>query len=224
MKSSLRNSFAVAAVLLAFGSIARADVLVSSGYYDLTPAQSGGGPAVPNPWDGSANTTFNGSSGDISAALSSDPDISALLVQNTGGSSVTLSALSLSSGMNVLSRAGIVGSVTLTPGQNYIFAVGDGSDEGLSSQTISITLNSTGYSFADATDSQAPDGILFGDSPQLGGGDESQPWTQDADLLHSTGPSPTPEPAGFYLMLTGITGLGLFAALNRRLNKAAIRA
>ncbi len=195
MKSNCIFAFAL---FLVIGTISRADVIISSGYYDLSPAQSGGGPALPNPWYGSANTTFYGSASDISAATSSDPDISGLLFQNTGSTSVTLSALGLSGGLNVLGRGGVA-SVTLAPGQSYIFAVGDGSDDGLSLQTISATLNGTAYSFADATTALAPDGVLFGDSPQLGGGDETQPWTQDADLLHSG--SAVPEPASYILLL-----------------------
>jgi hypothetical protein len=195
MKSNCIFAFAL---FLVIGTISRADVIISSGYYDLSPAQSGGGPALPNPWYGSANTTFYGSASDISAATSSDPDISGLLFQNTGSTSVTLSALGLSGGLNVLGRGGVT-SVTLAPGQFYIFAVGDGSDDGLSLQTISATLNGTAYSFADATTALAPDGVLFGDSPQLGGGDETQPWTQDADLLHSG--STSPEPASYILLL-----------------------
>lgn len=101
MKSNCIFAFAL---FLVIGTISRADVIISSGYYDLSPAQSGGGPALPNPWYGSANTTFYGSASDISAATSSDPDISGLLFQNTGSTSVTLSALGLSGGLNVLGR------------------------------------------------------------------------------------------------------------------------
>ncbi len=196
-----RNCALAFTLAVAIGTLARADVIISSGYYDLSPAQSGGGPALPNPWYGSANTSFYGSASDISAATSSDPDISGLLFQNTGSANVALSALMLSDGLNVLSRASVA-SVTLAPGQFYIFAVGDGSDDGLSLQTISATLNGAAYSFADATTAQAPDGVLFGDSPQLGGGDETQPWTQDADLLHTA--NAAPEPASYLLLLAAV--------------------
>jgi hypothetical protein len=187
-------------IVLSMSAVAHADIIVSGGYYDLSPAASGGGPPLPNPWFGSANTTFSGSATDLSDAVASDPDISALLFQNTGATNVTLSALSLSPKvMDVWLRAGD-SSVTLAPGQNYIFAVGDGSDIGLSGQTISATLNGTGYSFADATTSLAPDGVLFGNVPQLGGGDETQPWTQDAVLLHS-GTSAVPEPSSYVFLI-----------------------
>jgi hypothetical protein len=141
----------------------------------------------------------------LSQAVSSDPDISALLFQNTGAANVTLSALSLSpSGLNVLSRAG-ESSVTLVPGQNYIFGVGDGSDTAFSNQTISATLNGAVFGFADATTPLAPLGVLFGDDPQLGGGDETQPWTQDADLLHGT--SSVPEPSSYVFLIMAFVGL-----------------
>ena len=199
------NGLIALVIVLSLSAVARADVIVSSGYYDLSPAASGGGPPLPNPWFGSANTTFSGSVTDLADAVASDPDISALLFQNTGATDVTLSALSLSIGLNVLLRAGD-SSVTLVPGQNYIFAVGDGSDTGLSGQTISATLNGTGHSFADATTSLAPDGVLYGNNPQLGGGDETQPWTQDADLLHS-GTSAVPEPSSYVFLVAAFLGL-----------------
>ncbi len=193
------------AILLALGSPVRADVIVFSGYYDLSPAASGG-PALPDPWNGSPNTTFNGSSADLAAVASPDPDISALRILNTGATDVTLSALGLTSpAMDVLARAGLIGSVTLLPGQNYIFAVGDGSDEGLSGRTISITLNGMNFSFVDAATTLAPNGVLFGDNPQLGGGDETQPWTQDADLLRSAVPEPS-SLAMFGLAVAGLIG------------------
>jgi len=211
----------MAVCVLALGSVGRAGIIVSSGYYDLSPAASGGGPALPDPWFGSANTTFFGSTADLANAVASDPDISALLIQNTGATSVTLSALSLTpSGMDVLARALTpngnlpAGSVTLAAGQNYIFAVGDGSDEGLSGQTISVTLNSTVFNFADVTTTLAPDGVLFGDSPQLGGGDETQPWTQDADLLGGTSASAVPEPSS--LTVFGVCIAGLLCSVGYR--------
>ena len=214
-----------AALALLLAGTGRADIIISSGYYDLSPAQSGGGPPLPNPWINSPNTTFYGSNSDVSLATTSDPDISGLLFQNTGGTAVTLSALSLTpSGMDVLARARTpngnlpLGNVTLQPGQNYIFAVGDGSDAGLSGQTINVTLNGMGFSFRDATTAQAPNGVLFGNNPQLGGGDETQPWTQDADLL---GPTATgvPEPAS--LTLLGLGALGLLGYGWRKRKQAA---
>ena len=188
----------------------RADIIISSGYYDLSPAASGGGPPLPDPWFGSANTTFFGSTSDLANAVASDPDISAVLIQNTGATSASLSALSLSPfGMDILVRASTpngnlpVGNVTLAAGQSYIFAVGDGSEVGLRGQTISVALNSRVFNFADATTTLAPSGVLAGDIPQLGAADETQPWAQDADLSGSA----VPEPSMFTLFGLGIAGL-----------------
>ncbi len=204
-------------------SATRADVIISSGYYDLAPT-SGSLPSLPNPWVGSPNTTFYGSTSDVTASTASDPDISGLLIQNTGATSVVLSALSLSFPLNVLARATTpngnlpAGNVTLAPGQNYIFAVGDGSDTGLSDQMISLTLNGTSYSFSDATTALAPDGVLFGDNPQLAGGDETQPWTQDGTVTF--GSSTIPEPASLAIWGMLLIGLGLAHHLRRRAAKA----
>jgi hypothetical protein len=198
--------------VLTLNSTGRADIIVSSGYYDLSPAQSGGGPPLPNPWINSPNTTFYGSNSDVSLATTSDPDISGLLIQNTGGTAVTLSALSITA-LDVLARARTpngnlpLGNVTLLPGQNYIFAVGDGSDGGFSGQTIAATLNGINFSFPDVTTAQAPNGVLFGNNPQLGGGDETQPWTQDADLLRPAILATVPEPGSITLLGLGVIGL-----------------
>jgi hypothetical protein len=116
--------------------------------------------------------------------------------------------------MDVLARARMpsgnlpAGDLTLLSGQNYIFAVGDGSESpALIKQTISITLDSEAFRFADATTTLAPSGVLFGDTPALGGGDETQPWVQDADLFGSQGTSTIPEPASVTLLAIGIAGL-----------------
>jgi hypothetical protein len=183
----------------------RGDILVSSGYYDLSPAQSGGGPALPSPWAGDANTTFYGTSGDISASTSSDPDISGILVQNTGAAAVTLMDLKISA-FDVLNRAMTPsgnypgGNITLVPGQNYIFCVGDGSEESLTGQTITINFDGNTHAFPDAITTLAPSGVLAGDMPQLGGGDETQPWTPDADIV-------VPEPSTLALLVLGSLGL-----------------
>ena len=132
--------------------------------------------------------------------------------------------VSLSFPLNVLARATTpngnlpAGNVTLAPGQNYIFAVGDGSDTGLSDQMISLTLNGTSYSFSDATTALAPDGVLFGDNPQLAGGDETQPWTQDGTVTF--GSSTIPEPASLAIWGMLLIGLGLAHHLRRRAAKA----
>ena len=160
-------------VVLVVGAASRADIIVSSGYYDLSPAASGGGPALPDPWIGSANTSFYGPKSDQANAVSSDPDIAGLLVQNIGTEVVTLMNLSLSFGINILGRARTpdgnlpLGNVKLLSGQNYIFAVGDGSDSGLENETINITLNASNFKFLDAKTTLAPFGVLDGNRPQL---------------------------------------------------------
>ena len=153
---------------------ARQDVEVSTGYNDepRTGASYGLTSAQPIPWYGSPNTTFYG---DVGLATAFDPDEDAILLQNLGGSAVTLTAANIGS-YNLFSLDSISGPVTLAPGQNVILAGVDGSDIFSSLQTVGLTIGGTPYSYSDVTTAQAPNGILFGASPYIDGS-ETMPWT-----------------------------------------------
>ena len=104
---------------------------------------------LPNPWYGSPNTTFLG---DISAATSSDPDESAVLITNTGSSAVTLSQGVSIGGLSLWDSLIPLSGLTIPAGNNVIFsgttsANFDGSDGVFKNDIISITLNGIGYSF-----------------------------------------------------------------------------
>jgi len=151
---------------------AQQPVQVSTGYqdypYSLVSPDGGN-----NLWYGSPNTVFFGSA---SLAQSGDPDEDAILLQNLGGSSATLSSLTIGSGsFDLFSLDGIGGPVTLAPGTNYIFAGVDGSDIGFG-PGVDLTVNGTLYSYSDTTTGTTTTGgdyVLHG----FPGGDESVEWT-----------------------------------------------
>src|SRR5208283_2397156 len=95
----MRNTIAYLtsiAFFLGFQPAVRADIIISTGYDDGYGNGTVGTPPIPpNPWYGSANTTFFGSASDLSAAPASDPDISGVLLHNTGSTAVTVQDASI---------------------------------------------------------------------------------------------------------------------------------
>jgi len=202
-------AFAVLTLLLAPGTISRAGgVIVSTGYYDLTPAQFPGGLPVPNPWYGSPNTTFYGN---VGQATSSDPDEDAVLLQNTGTTALTLQALTIGSGtINLFAINGVTSPVTLAANSYTIFAGVDGSDESFG-PVVNFTLNGQSFSFSDPTGSGYASGVLHGYTV-FGNADETIPWT--------VGFSPVPEPATITMLSIGLVGV-VAACLYRSRNCTA---
>ncbi|MGP0075764.1 MAG: PEP-CTERM sorting domain-containing protein [Bryobacteraceae bacterium] len=185
---------------------ARADVILSVGYYDLPPCCGNPNP-VPNPWYGSPNTTFLGSA---SEATSSDPDEAALLFTNTGTTAVTLDqGVTVTSGSTPYALWDSLigaGGFSILPGESVILSgttanAFDGSDLNLVDSTISFDLNGNPYSAVDSAS------ILAGFAAY----DETQPWTQVGDFL---GTSPVPEPGSLGLVSAGL--FGLLLALRRK--------
>jgi hypothetical protein len=189
---------------------AQQPVQVSTGYQDY--ANSLNSPEGGNNlWYGSPNTVYFGSSG---AALSSDPDFDAVLLQNLGGSNVTLSSLSIGSGSyDLFSLDSVSGPVTLDPGTNYIFAGVDGSDLNFG-PGVNLTVGGTLYNYLDTTNGTTPtDGnyVLNG----YPGGDESVQWTP---IYTPDFSSPVPDTASTLGLLAAVMA-GL-VALRRRLAQA----
>jgi len=198
------------ALVLAATGVARADVLLWVGYYDLAPPAGGNTSALPNPWFGSGNTTFLGSS---SQATSGDPDEAAILFTNTGAAAVTLNqgVTVTAGGTSYTLWDSLIGAggLSILPGKGVILAGTaansfDGSDIGLNDSTISFDLNGVAYSAVDSNS------ILHG-NPIGPANDETEPWTQIGDFLKSGGGGPTgaPEPASLGLLGVGLAGVAL---------------
>ncbi len=183
-------------------SLSQSLVQVSTGYYDVGPGSGGSNLPLPNPWNGSPNTVFFGSNAILS---SGDPDVNAILLQNLGTSPLTLSALNVGGTIDLFSSPydNITGTVTLSPGINYIFEGFDGSDVSFTG-VVKLTLNSQLYSYNDAINATYyPNGVLYGFPSST---DETIPWI----AIYT----PIPEPAT-YTALFGLVALG-FAAYGRR--------
>src|SRR5271166_3816918 len=158
-----------AACLLLLGTAAKADTTVSLGYYDLAPCCGNSNP-LPNPWYGSANTTFLG---DVALATSGDPDEAGILFTNTGTTAVTLDqGVTITYGSTALTLwNSLIGSggFSIGAGDSVILAATtndnlDGSDLGLIGSTISFSINGTAYSVVDSGHAGAVDGSILAGS------------------------------------------------------------
>jgi hypothetical protein len=184
---------------------AKADIIVSAGYYDLSPCCGNPNP-VPNPWYGSPNTAFFGSSAE---ATSGDPDEAAILIQNTGSSAVTLWP-GATVGPYTLWDSFIGAGYSIGAGDSVILSGTvtnsfDGSDIGLGGSKVSLTFNGTIYSFTDTEN-------VLGGYPAY---DETLPWTKLGSVTFST----VPEPSTWAMLIVGLAGLGF--AGHRRSKRSA---
>jgi hypothetical protein len=189
-------------------------LVVSTGYDDGT--GGGGTPVPPNPWFGSPNTTFYGNANDTADAPTGDPDLSGVLFQNVGATPISISDVSISA-FDLFARAGVIGPLVLDPGQNFIFADGDGSDTLPANQTVSFTADGLNIAVADAVTAAAPDGVLLGNIPFLNGV-ETVAWTQ----VYKGTSTAVPEPSTWAMMLAGFAGLVLAGYRTSRNKMAAI--
>jgi hypothetical protein len=180
-------------------------VAVSSGYNDEprngVPFSSGSGQPVP--WYGSPDTTFYGNA---SVAQAYDPDEDAILLENLGATSISLTAASIGS-YNLFSLDSISSPVALNPDQFVIIAGVDGSDAFSGVQTVGLTIGGTSYSYSDVTASQAPDGVLDGAMPWIGGA-ESMPWTS-IYAPRISGPPVPDSSSAFWLFGIALCGLAI---------------
>jgi hypothetical protein len=208
-RSILAKALVCGALALTAGLPARADVITYAGYYDLAPCCGNLNP-LPNPWLGSPNTIFLGST---SAFLSpSDPDEAAVMIQNTGPVSVTLSS-GISIGGLTLWDTLIGSGVVIQPNWSVIlsgtaFENMDGSDFFLSA-LVALTIDGVAHSYTDS-------GNVLAGSPN-GPSNETMPWTEIGRISTSE----TPLPAALPLFATGLGALGLLGWRRKRKAQAA---
>jgi hypothetical protein len=208
MKSYVLVAGVVVAPIVFFGgaTISRADIIVSSGYYDLTQTQFPAGLPAPNPWYGSPNTTFYGN---LSVATSSDPDEDAILFWNGGANSVNLQALKIGSGsFDLFVIDGITSPVSIGSNSYAIFAGVDGSDTSFSGPLVNFTVDSQSLSYSDPTGPAFAAGALHGNTV-LGSADETVPWTVGYS-------SATPEPGTMALLAMGLVGIAASRCRTRK--------
>src|ERR1017187_8694493 len=149
-------------------------VLVATSYYDMPPAQGQGGSnlPLPNPWYGSSNTTYYGSP---STATNYDPDIGAILLENIGNTTVTLSSANIGGTYDLFTLDSITNPIQLLPNQFYILAGPDGSDVSFA-DFVSLTIDGTNYNYNDSINLiYYPAGVLHGFVPD--NTDGTIPWT-----------------------------------------------
>ena len=189
----------------------QAQIVISAGYNDeprsggsFSGASYGIDSGQPLPWYGSSNTTFYGDAG---TAQAYDPDEDALLFQNQGSSAVVLSAATIG-GYDLFAVDSIGSPVTLAPGGNVILAGIDGSDVLSALTSVGLTINGTGYNIPDVATSIAPNGVLSGANPFIGGA-ESIPWTA-LDTVAA------PEPSTYAMLLRGSGMLDFWRLRTRR--------
>jgi hypothetical protein len=210
-KSILAMVLLGGAVALTAVSVARADVVFYTGYYDLPPPQGGNSSPLPDPWYGSPNTTFYGNAGQ---AQSGDPDESGFLIVNTGPSAVTLSQGVTIGGFQLWDSFIGAGGTVIGSGQNLILSGSgnfDGSDIGFNYAVINITIDGIAHSYTDSGN------VLFGSLN--GAANETLPWAEIGRISAAT--ATTPLPAALPLFATGLGALGLLALRRKRKALAA---
>ena len=191
--------------LVAGGAEAAPLVTVSLAYYDNEHAS----PTIPNPWQGSPNTTFFGS--DASNGIF---DTGAILVTNFGpGNTVIGPALIVDGFANGASfrlwDSQVGGGLTVQPGSRVIFAqptdgafdtsdqpiIADPTQRTNNHPVVHITIDGARYNFTDTTQVLNTGGFDPGNAYGIS---ESRPWTQVASI---------PEPAALMPMLAAIVPL-----------------
>lgn len=205
------RSATLALAVLAVGASAKADVKVYAGYYDIAPCCGNPNP-LPDPWMGSANTTFFGDVGGFAGP--NDPDEAALRLENTGATAVTINP-GFAVGSNVFWDGFIGSGFVLGAGQNLVFSGTaahsmDGSDLSLGS-SVTVKLNGLTFGFQDT------DNLLKG-FPVMA--DETLPWTSLGVIRVGDTSGGVPEPASWALL---ICGFGLVSAELRRRRTAQFR-
>ena len=195
----IKQKIFLATLLLSTSLSTHADVLVEAGYYDLPGGSVGGASPypLPDPWYGSANTSFFGST---YLATDGDPDEAAVILENTGSTAVTLSQGVIIGGLTLWNSYIPAGGFTLGAGDNVIFSgtLGgyegsntDGSDNVFPNNKIDLMLDGKAYEFTTSALTGYPDSA-----------NETLSWTLAGAVVTSV-----PEPSESILLVFGLLSL-----------------
>jgi len=200
-----RNCFVAGLAWVTFavgGAGAAPLVTVSLAYYDNEHAS----PTIPNPWQGSPNTTFFGS--DASNGIF---DTGAILVTNSGpGNTVIGPGLIVDGFANGASfrlwDSQLAGGLTVQPGSRVIFAqptdgafdtsdqpiIADPTQRTNNHPVVHITIDGTRYNLTDTMQVLNTGGFDPGNAYGIS---ESRPWSQIGSM---------PEPSTLVATVTGV--------------------
>jgi hypothetical protein len=207
LKSWLAIVLVCGATVITGSVSAHASTIVYTGYFDLPPPAGGNTNALPNPWLGSPNTTFLGST---SVAGSSDPDEAAVRIQNTGSTAVTLGQGFVMGGISAWDSLIGAGGLVIAPGANVILSgtstqSTDGSENIFSNAIVKVVIDGKLFNFNDT-------GVLV--ALGLSSANETSPWTQIGEIGADT--AATPLPAALPFFATGLGVMGLFARRRKK--------
>ena len=142
-------------------------------------------PDFPQPWFGATGWTFVGDPTVYNLANDTDPDTTAIRVDNTGANSVTVDDVSVSTcnggSLDLWGTAPLSYPYTLASGANDVFTSTDGdnfdgSDICNADATVTVDVNGVTTSYSDDIANGGGGAVHGGSGTPFG--DESTPWTK----------------------------------------------
>jgi hypothetical protein len=146
-------------------------------------------PRFAQPWLGAAHLNFIGSASVGNPKKDDDPDTSAIRVDNTGTTTITISKVSVhgcGSAINLWGTSPFKYPYKLGPGRIDVFTSTDGNNFDGSEicspdPTVTVTINGKTGVYKDRV-ANAGNGAIIGGDYSADSGDESTPWTKVSGL------------------------------------------